>query len=121
MAETYWITFCIADSGAEDRRYQALLATVRRATSSIWWTESVNFLMFHSEQHIDEIAREVAAAFDPSTDLALLSTLNGAQARAIGAIEDPLLFELMPNALRFHPEPAHAPPAPAPSEPSPPA
>ena len=118
----------IADASARSARCDRtkspssrLSATVRRATSSIWWTESVNFLMFHSEQHIDEIAREVAAAFDPSTDLALLSTLNGAQARAIGAIEDPLLFELMPNALRFHPEPAHAPPAPAPSEPSPPA
>ena len=36
MAETYWITFNIADTGNPDRRYQEVLAEVRRLTSDVW-------------------------------------------------------------------------------------
>ena len=103
MAETFWITFCIADSGNEERRYQALLATVRRLTSDAWWTESVNYLLFRSAHEIDEIASEVAAVIDTDTDLALLASATAQEARAIGAVEDGLLYELMPYAQRFHP------------------
>ena len=111
MARTYWISFSISQSGARDRRYQALLAAVRGATSDIWWTESTDFLMFHSDQGIYQIAGEVAASIDAATDLALLSTLDGAEALAIGAVEDPTLFVLMPEAMRYDPEKAASPSA----------
>ena len=109
MAETYWITFCVADSGNEERRYQALLATIRGLTSDAWWTESVNYLLFRSAHEIDHIAGEVAAVIDADTDLALLASATSQEARAIGAVEDGLLYELMPYAQRFHPP--SAPPA----------
>jgi hypothetical protein len=110
MAETYWITFCVADSGNEERRYQALVAAIRRMTCDAWWTESVNYLLFRSEHAIDHIAGEVAAVIDTDTDLALLAKASAHEARAIGAVEDGLLYELMPYAQRYHPPsvpPAH--------------
>ena len=97
-------------TGNADRRYQALIGEIRQLTVDAWWTESVNFLLFSSEFPIDEIAHRVFAAFDPEIDLALLSQADGEAARAIGAIEDDLLFTLMPCAQRYR--------APRPSPPS---
>ena len=114
MAGTYWITFRIAHSGARDRRTQALLAAVRRMTLQKCWTEIDDFLMFDSEMVIDDIASEISDVIDDSHDLALLSNLDASEARAIGVIEDAMLFLLMPNCQRFHPETA-APPVPEPS------
>jgi hypothetical protein len=102
MAETYWITFTIGEHGNSSGRHQALLAAVRRVTSDIWWAEASNFLMFHSERDIDEVAAAVDRAINEDTDLALLAKLNAQEAIAIGEIEDGLLFELMPFARRFH-------------------
>ena len=104
MAETFWITFSIAKSGNQEERYQALLATLRKLNPDDWWDESVNFLMFTSKYNIDDIALGVMNAIDVKTDLALLSTVNGADARVVGAVEDSMLFELMPNVERFPPE-----------------
>ena len=104
MAETFWITFSIAPSGNQEERYQALLATLRKLNPDDWWDESVNFLMFTSKYNIDDIALGVMKAIDTKTDLALLSTVDGTDARAIGAVLDAMLFELMPNLQRFPPE-----------------
>jgi len=84
-------------------------------TSDIWWTESVNFLLFRSDRGIEHNAAEVAVSIDPAIDLALLAKGSSPEARAIGAVEDALLFELMPYAQPFQPPPAQPsePPAPA--------
>lgn len=111
MAETFWISFSIGEGGNESQRYQAVLAAVRQMTDSIWWAESTNFILFHSDHSIDEVAAHVAAAFDPNRDLALLARESEREARAIGAVEDALLYELMPYAQRYQP--------PAPVEPVP--
>ncbi len=102
MAETYWITFTISEHGNSSARHQKLLAAVRRVTSDIWWAEASNFLLFHSERDIDEVAAAVDRAINGDTDLALLAKLGAQEAVAIGEIEDALLFELMPFARRFH-------------------
>ncbi|MGZ8282810.1 MAG: hypothetical protein ACXWUN_07650 [Allosphingosinicella sp.] len=109
MAETFWISFHISESGNADRRYQALISEIHRQTSDLWWTESVNFLLFHSEHSIDDIAAAVFRSFDPEVDLALLAIADAQEARAIGAIEDGMLFELLPYAQRYQPPPRPAP------------
>jgi hypothetical protein len=109
MTDTFWVSFHIVESGNSDRRYQALISEIHRQTSDLWWTESVNFVLFHSSHSIDEIAAGIYRAFDPELDLALLARADAQEARAIGAIEDALLFELLPFAQRFAP-PRMAPP-----------
>jgi hypothetical protein len=102
MSETYFVTFTIGKSGDPSERYQEMLAAVRRLTSDLWWTEASHFLLFQSEHSIDEVAARIAAVLHLDADLALLSRADAAEARAIGAIEDPLLFEIMPYAQRYH-------------------
>ena len=113
MADSYWISFHISETGNSDRRYQTLIGEIRALTVDAWWTESVNFLLFNSDHAIDEIAARVHAAFDPALDLALLVRTDPEEARAIGAVTDGLLFELMPSARRFlaarPPAPPHLP------------
>ena len=112
MASTYWITFKIGESGNAEGRYQALLAKVRQLTHAMWWTESANFLLFDSDHDIEALAAEVATVLDLSVDLALIARDEGREARAIGATEDPWLFELMPFAQQW--QPPHVGPEPGP-------
>ena len=101
MSETYFVTFTIGKTGDPSERYQEMLAAVRRLTSDLWWTESNHFLLFQCDHPIDEAAAQIAAVLDLDADLASLSRADAAEARAIGAIEDPLLFEIMPYVQRY--------------------
>jgi hypothetical protein len=101
MSEIYFLSYTIGHGGNQEERYEELLAAVRRLTSDLWWTEAQNFLLFQSDHSIDDAAAHVAAVLKLDTDLALLSRADAPEARAIGAIEDPLLFEIMPYAQRY--------------------
>ena len=101
MSETFFVTFTIGKSGDPSERYQEVLAAVRGLTSDLWWTEASHFLLFQCEHSIDEAAAHIAAVLDLDADLALLSRADAAEARAIGAIEDAILFEIMPYAQRY--------------------
>ena len=100
MAETYWINFRIGGSGNRDQRYEAVLEAVRHATSRIMCTDFDYFLVFDSDETIDQIAERIEAVIHPDTDLALLAKGAAPDARIIGELGDPLILELMPYAQR---------------------
>ena len=101
MSEIYFLTFAIGQGGNAEGRREKLLEAVRALTSDAWWTEAPNFLLFNSDESIDRAAAGVAAALHPDTDMALLSRADAQEARAIGAISDSMLFEVMPYAERY--------------------
>ena len=100
MAEIYWISYSIGEKGNAERRYQHLLAAVHEMTQELWWTEMSNFILFQSDHGIDEIAEHVRGVLDPEADLAVLVRQDAEDGVAIGAVQDVLLFELMPNIRR---------------------
>jgi hypothetical protein len=100
MAETYWISFQIGAGGNRDQRYENVLEAVRRATADMMWTEFDHFIVFDSAESIDVVAESIQAAFDPSRDLAVLAQAGTPEARVIGALQDPMVLELMPYARR---------------------
>lgn len=96
MAETYWVTFRIADTGDYDSRYQQFVDAVRGVTDAMWWTEPTSFILFRSNHGIDDIASALAAPLRLSEDLAVVGMPEFKDARAIGATKDGDLFKLMP-------------------------
>ena len=102
MAETYWIGFRIGQGGDAEERYQEVLAEVRRLTSDYWWTEVSNFIAFHSEHGLENIATQILAKIDPKQDMALISKTDTAEAIVVGTPEDSMLYEVMPYVSRLH-------------------
>lgn len=92
---TYWLTFRLAADASYDRRYEALVETVRNQTKK-WWLETSSFFLFESDGDIDAVAKSVKAAINPSTDIVLIGMPDYKSARIIGASTDKDLFELMP-------------------------
>ena len=103
MAETYWITFSIAKTGNYEERYQDVLAEVRKLTSDVWWTELSHFILFHSDQPIENIAIQILAKIDYAADFALISRTDKQEARCVGHLEDGLLIELIPYVQKVGP------------------
>ena len=103
MAETYWISFSIAKTGNPDRRYQNVIAEVRKLTSDVLWTEMSHFILFHSDHAIEEIAFQILARLEPTADFALISRVDAPEARFVGHLEDDLLYELMPYVQKVGP------------------
>ena len=101
MSDIYFLSYTIGHGGNAEARHEKLLEAVRELTSDAWWTEAPNFLLFNSDESIDRAAAEVAAALHLDTDMALLSRADAQEARAIGAISDSMLFEVMPYAQRY--------------------
>lgn len=98
---TYWLTFRIADQGDYDARYDRLHKTVfELANGGKWWVESTSFYLFDSPSTISEAAAKISGALDTDCDLALLGMTEVKSARAIGAVTDQDLFELVPFARR---------------------
>ena len=101
MSEIYFLSYSIGHGGNAEQRHEKLLEAVHALTSDMWWTEAPNFLLFHSDRSIDEAAAAVAAVLHLETDMALLARADAQEARAIGAIEDSMLFEVMPYVERY--------------------
>lgn len=98
---TYWLTFRIADQGDYSGRYDALHhAVFEAAKGGKWWTESTSFYVFESPLNAQEVAAKIRGAINPQTDLALLGMPEFKVAKAIGAVEDEDLFNLIPFAKR---------------------
>ena len=103
MAETYWITFSIAQTGNHEQRYQDVLAELRKLTSDVWWTELSHFILFNSNHAIEDIAIQILARIDYEADFALISRVDAQEARFVGHLEDALLHELMPYVQKVGP------------------
>jgi hypothetical protein len=98
---TYWLTFRIADEGDYGHRYDQLHQTVFELTGGgKWWVEPTSFYVFESTLNADQVAGRIKSCLDEDYDLALLGMPNFKTARAIGAVKDQDLFDLIPFAKR---------------------
>jgi hypothetical protein len=91
----YLLTFRLNEDSDYAARYDRLVEAVRE-TSKGWWVESTSFILFDSDQNIDDLAATVKANLKPAVDLALVGMRDYKSARAIGAITDDDLYVLMP-------------------------
>jgi hypothetical protein len=96
MAETYWLTFRLADDATYSTRLDKLTKAVQDVTAGTWWVEPTSFLLFQSASDIDAVAAIVKAAINPAKDIVLIGMPDYKSARIIGASTDPDLFKLMP-------------------------
>lgn len=91
----YWLTFRLKDDRDYARRYDELTEGVRRI-SSRWWPEATSFLLFDSDQTIDDVADHVRDLIDERGDLVLIGMSEFKSARVLGPVRDADLFALMP-------------------------
>lgn len=91
----YWLTFRLSEDSDYAARYERLVEAVREISEG-WWVESTSFILFDSDQDIDDLAAIVKANLKPAVDLALVGVRDYKAARAIGAITDDDLYVLMP-------------------------
>lgn len=98
MVKTYWLTFRIADDSTYDKRYKAFEAAVAElAEDGKWWCETTSFFLFRSSHNRATVADSLKAAFNPSTDVALLGALDFKGQTVIGDWQDPDLTDLAPG------------------------
>lgn len=98
---TFWVTFRIKKVGNYDARYEALKAAISSVLEDRrWWVEPTSFIVFRSRKTIDQVAAAVKSALDTSADMALIGMTEVIDARVIGHLEDPELFDFMPHAKR---------------------
>jgi hypothetical protein len=101
MPTAYWLAFRIAASDDGEGRYRSVLAAVHDMAAGEVWSELGSFLVFQSEQNLEQVAGRLKAALDPALDIALVGQPNFRLATALGAIENQSLFELMPGTKRI--------------------
>jgi hypothetical protein len=95
MPETYWVAFGIKDDKDCSQRHQALLSAILELSEGAWWMELPSFVLFRSEAPLELVASQVEKVLNTATDLALVGKPTFRKHLAVGAIEDPKLYELL--------------------------
>jgi hypothetical protein len=100
MARIYWLAYRIADHGPYRAtwpgRYQALESAVAFVTDTVLWKETPSFILFDSEETLDEIRSHIGKAIDASVDLAVLCDPEAKTGSIIGTAQDDDIFTLLP-------------------------
>lgn len=101
MADTYWLSFRLADRGkwaaSYNTRYDDLHETIKQAaTGGKWWLETSSFYLFSSEESIDAIVNRIKKAIAEEADLAVVGKTEYKTGRVIGNCQDPDIFHLVP-------------------------
>jgi hypothetical protein len=94
MAELFWVTFRIEENAGREARYRALQEAVSDCANGKWWDEPTSFILFQSGLKIGQIAERLEEVIDTDCDVAVIGMPDYKSARAIGAVNDPDLFNL---------------------------
>lgn len=100
MADTYWVSFMIADNATYAKRYAALVAAVHRVTAVKHWEQTTSFIVFASDLTTAQLTTEVAQVIDRQRDTVLLGKFGYQTLVVIGTNYDDDIYELVPFAKK---------------------
>lgn len=100
MADTYWLSFRLNDSGqwadTYDHRYDALIDVIKTSCNGKWWFETSSFFLFASTRTADQLVSSIKMAIAESVDLVVLGKTDYKTGRVIGNCKDKDIYELVP-------------------------
>lgn len=102
MADTYWLSFRLHDSGGYERTYDErlsdLTSEIKAASGNDgnWWFETTSFFVFTSAETIDTIVTRVKRAINLDVDLVVIGKPEFKAGRVVGKLVDHDILSLIP-------------------------
>tara|TARA_R110002020_G_scaffold343819_6_gene558210 strand:+ start:3459 stop:3770 length:312 start_codon:yes stop_codon:yes gene_type:complete len=100
---TYFVSFTLEDTTVGGRDYNARWGDIYDAIHAIstrYWESTAAFIAFESDEAIRSVTQAVKDAIAPTTDTALIRSMDAKEARIVGVILDEDIFQIMPYLKR---------------------